>query len=227
MNRAEQAIRDGKVVEAYTLGKKTLDQLGPMFSISPEGARQILLRHNVKMRPPSTEVKVRKNAQSARDALILARCAKGATLRELGKEFNLTAEGIRQILRKNSVPRRTLPKAGVVLSTITVERRKGGEFMNRYGVDRKTFYLLTRNFPKLHVRYASHKANAQRRGIKWDLTLPEYAWLLDLHTKQPLIDRLGQGKEALTIVRRDPRQGFTVPNTVVVRHKDIRVMQGW
>jgi DNA-directed RNA polymerase sigma subunit (sigma70/sigma32) len=91
--------RDLKIVEAHAYGA-ALQQIGAEFGLTRKRVGQILAANNIVSEAPQS--RRGRRVRYGRNLKIAEARARGATLQEIGVEFGLTGERVRQILAANN-----------------------------------------------------------------------------------------------------------------------------
>lgn len=132
----------------------------------------------------------------------------GATLQEIGTQFNVTRERVRQILKKAGI---TGKDGGARVSSALrkVDNAEDQLFRRQarviavFDCDMDTFLSYNDGLPQstpgcLAMGYRSQKRNAERRGIEWKFNFPQWvdAWRMSGH-----IDQRGRGKQKYCMAR--------------------------
>lgn len=170
--------------------------------------------------------KAKKKEDNLQRALGLAeRYKEGETLEMIAITEGVTRERVRQLLAKvnvrgpdgGSAARRARRKE---ITDANAAARKERKCMEFYGCDLATYFLLTGygKFSKgkgryqskdLAPAYYSHKWAAKRRGVGWEITLPQYAEFV-----MPEIQKIDRG--AFSLTRIDKKGPFAIGNVEII-----------
>lgn len=138
------------------------------------------------------------------------------TMTELAVENGLTRERVRQILGGQGLKRangfKALSRGARKEAKIAANRDRHCQY--RYGCDFATVKRITgrermfglRSHPLLK-KYDDHKGNANRHGIPWQLTLPQYASIIGDN-----LLRMNLSKAGLVLSRKDKSGPFSQEN---------------
>lgn len=144
---------------------------------------------------------------------------KNHTLQEIGDMEGISRERVRQVMAVLGVS----AEDGIAYKRRQKRRKerekekqkkKDRQCKRSYGCTWEEFSKITGNDEgisrdsRIVQMYHTHKRNAQRRHIKWELSLPEYYEIIAPH-----LDNFGLRKSGLVLSRQDKRKGFTKNNT--------------
>lgn len=124
------------------------------------------------------------HTDASRDAEMAAMYRAGMTLQQIGDEFGVTRERVRQIMRRSDVER---GEGGVAVRARRRRARRERELSSSrqaravatYGCDYDTAMSLNEglrlsNQSGLAVAFCGHRSRAIRRGVGFELTFPQW-----------------------------------------------------
>lgn len=165
-----------------------------------------------------------RNGRSARMAEMYH---EGKTLAEIGVEFNVTRERVRQILKKLNV---SSSHGGAALQKRSKDiRRNEQRILTRnaralatYGCDHDTAIALNFGQPFSHPSSRTHKWRRQRlnagiRGIEWKLSFVEWCRIWDESGNWP---RAGRGKGRYCMARFRDAGAYEVGNVKICTNEE-------
>lgn len=142
----------------------------------------------------------------------------GLTLEEIGAREGLTRERIRQLLFKKKV---TAAQSGRKLSRCAAQEKnrvaqKHAAAFRKWGcsLEEANKVLgghLDSGSNHIARSFLEHRQNARRKYAKWEISLPQYAALLDGRVHQ-----IGRRGDLLVLVRKDKSKPYTADNVELV-----------
>lgn len=167
------------------------------------------------------------NRNLQRERVMASLYTEGQTLHEIGQAFGVTRERVRQILRRIGVA----PSAGGRAKTAEMRRRerrqqriieRDARTQEAYGCYHDEAVALNRGlclsdnngFAK---RYIVQRKNANKRGIEWCLTFPE--WMAVWEESGHLEER-GRYRDSYVMGRRNDRGPYEIGNVYITTQAD-------
>lgn len=157
-----------------------------------------------------------------RELAMVALFREGYTLQEIGDEFDLTRERVRQLLKRHGLTgkdggqrRKTLDKEA------EEEQEKENRCIERWGMGRRELRKLRAMHPnrwKSPIGYfVSQRNNAKKRGIQWNLTLKEW-W--DIWQESGKWDQRGRNSGEYVMARYGDTGPYEVGNVKIIQCSD-------
>lgn len=144
------------------------ERLGIAYSLVARYGRM----GGIKFRRAYRHLKVPDIKTTARTAVMIALHRNGYTLQQIGDQYSLTRERVRQILTKAGITKFD----GGQQVTAAVKRQKkaaalDGRYLKKWGCSHAEWKRIGEKVRKI---FRQQRSNASRRNIEWQLTFPQW-----------------------------------------------------
>lgn len=106
---------------------------------------------------------------------IAKRYLTGETLQEIGNDYGVTREYIRQLVAKKGI---TAKQGGARVRKkkrqARLQARREARFLKKYGMSREEYYKINGVEPRPIRCYTTQRTNARHRGIEFNMTFAEW-----------------------------------------------------
>lgn len=169
--------------------------------------------------PPYNERKIKDAAKQARMCEMY--CG-GQTLQEIGDQFGITRERVRQIIvaagvtsRDGGIHARSKERANRI--RIAKASKRDARAILIYGCDYKTLVRLNegrrlRAVGSAAWAYLDQRRNAEKRGVGWAITFPQW---VDVWRASGRWDERGRGRNAYCMARFHDRGPYALDNVYI------------
>lgn len=172
---------------------------------------------------------------SMRVARMVQMYRSGMTLGEIGQEFNITRERVRQLISKAGISR---AEGGISARKVSsqvayqdeVKRSRDARAQTLFGCDYETAVQLnggSSSFRVAHTRAAAYlrqkRSAVQNRDIEWLLTFPEWCRIWDESGKWSL---RGRGRGAYCMSRKRDVGPYSIENVRIISNEQ-NIAEGW
>lgn len=170
------------MLRAYAAAGLTVAEAAANLGLAIHQVRYYARKHGIRFRHGSKKIAPDARAEAMRDAYLA-----GRTLTDIGEEFGVTRERVRQIITKY-FGRLAQEGGGALRARLAKEKRLAvldAEARSRWGCTRQQYGVLRRMGEKLMARgvsrertpigaFARQRCTAKTRSISWEMTLWEW-----------------------------------------------------
>jgi len=176
-----QTLKPDMIYKLYWKEKKSLPEIGKMFSVHHEKIRRLMIKYKIPLRNRLESLYVHRKLKISKSELYELYWKKEMKFRDIAKLFDVSAQAIFRELKKYGIPRRTYSEAKAI------QRRKvSPEELRRLYLEKKT--PLIKLAPYIKTRFPT----ARKMVIDAGVSLRTRSEAIAKYPRQPFS---GDGKE--------------------------------